>query len=77
MLTCLALCLTGCANKPCPPCRPMMPPAVYLGTVPEPKMRGKSNADLLAWALDLRGALRVANEDKAALREWGNSRGLD
>ena len=53
MLTCLALCLTGCGNKQCPPCRPNLPPAVYLETVPEPRLRGKSNAALAEWAVEL------------------------
>ena len=73
MLMCLALCFSGCADKPCPPCRPAAPPAAYLGTVPEPKMRGRTNNDLLAWALDLRQALRLANSDKAALQEWATA----
>lgn len=74
---CLTMCLAGCGGKDCPPARPMMPPAVLMQSVPEPKLRGKTNADLLAWALDLRAALRLANEDKKALREWAGSRAND
>ncbi len=48
----------------------MTPPAVYLQDVPEPRMRGKTNGDLLAWALELRAAVRLGNADKKALREW-------
>jgi hypothetical protein len=33
-------------------------------------MPGKTVGDLTQWALDLRGALRLANKDKAALRAW-------
>ena len=33
-------------------------------------MRGKNNAALAEWCIELRAALRVANNDKAALREW-------
>ncbi len=62
---------SACSTK-CPPSRPVMPPVVYLQEVPEPKMRGKTNGDLLAWALELREALRLANSDKAALRQWTN-----
>lgn len=47
-----------------------MPPAVYLQDVPEPQMRGKTNGDLAAWAIDLREALRQSNSDKSALRDW-------
>lgn len=60
---------SACSAK-CPPVRPALPPVVYLQAVPEPEMRGKTNGDLLAWALDLRTALRQANSDKAALRDW-------
>ena len=48
----------------------MMPPAVYLQDVEEPVLRGKTNGDLAAWAAELRAALRLANADKKALREW-------
>ena len=30
----------------------------------------ETNGDLAAWAVELRAALRLANEDKKALREW-------
>ena len=55
----------------------MLPPVVLLQEVPEPKMRGKTNADLLNWALELREALRLANSDKAALRKWINQATLE
>ena len=48
----------------------MMPPTVLLQDVLEPQMRGKSNGDLLAWALELREAVRMGNADKRALRDW-------
>ena len=48
----------------------MMPPAVYLQHIDEPALRGKTNGDLAAWAVELRTALRLANADKKALREW-------
>ena len=64
----LCLCLTACAK--CPPARPMLPPTVYLQEVEEPKFVGQSNRHLLAWALEMREALRLANSDKKALREW-------
>ncbi|MDR1921535.1 MAG: hypothetical protein LBS31_07320 [Candidatus Adiutrix sp.] len=48
----------------------MLPPAVYLQSIPEPKLEGKTNGALAAWAIALREALRQANGDKAALKEW-------
>ena len=48
----------------------MLPPAVYLQDVPEPELRGKTNGDLVAWAMELREAVRMGNADKKALREW-------
>ena len=70
-LTLLALTalLSACSNK-CPPARPMTPPVVYLQDVTEPRFSGKTNADLVNWALEVREALRQANSDKAALRQW-------
>ena len=59
----------GCA-KTCPAVRPIRPPIVYLQTIPEPQFKGKTNADLLAYILDLRQALRLANSDKQALQKW-------
>lgn len=66
----LTLFSVGCGKPPCPPPRAMLPPTVYLQDVPEPRMKGRTNGDLLAWALDLRAAVRLANADKKALREW-------
>ena len=48
----------------------MSPPVLLLQQVPEPKMRGKTNGDLLNWAIELREALRLANSDKRALQGW-------
>ncbi len=52
---------------------PMLPPVVYLQEVPEPQLKGRTNKALLDWAVELRQALRLANGDKKALREWVNS----
>jgi len=52
----------------------MMPPAVYLQDVPEPKLQGKTNGDLAEWCIALREALRLANHDKSMLREWSQNR---
>lgn len=48
----------------------MLPPAVYLQDVPEPKLAGKANADLADGYIQMRQALRLSNADKKALREW-------
>ena len=76
-LTALALtaCLSACGGKPCPPARPMLPPAVLMQDVPEPEMRGRTNGDLLAWALELENAVKMGNSDKRALREWAQGVG--
>lgn len=46
------------------------PPVVYMQHIDVPVLQGKTNADLLAWAIDLRSALQQANNDKAAMRKW-------
>ncbi len=61
--------LSACSTK-CPPTRPVSPPLVFLQEVPEPAIKGRSNGHLLTWALELREALRLANSDKKALRDW-------
>ncbi len=48
----------------------MRPPAVYLQEVAEPRLSGRTNGDLAEWVVELRAALRQANADKKALREW-------
>ena len=69
MPLCLILSL-NCSAKPCLPARAVGPPAVYLQSVPEPKLAGETNADLARLVLELRAALRLANSDKAGLRKW-------
>jgi hypothetical protein len=48
----------------------MLPPVVYLQDVAEPRLEGDTNRALAKWAVELRAALRIANADKKALREW-------
>jgi hypothetical protein len=43
---------------------------VYLQDVPVPVLAGKTNNDLLVWAMELRQALMMSNLDKLALRNW-------
>ncbi|UQZ90709.1 hypothetical protein C4J81_16460 [Deltaproteobacteria bacterium Smac51] len=61
--------MSACAAD-CPPARPILPPTVYLQEIPEPQLTGRTNGDLARWALELREALRQANSDKNALRDW-------
>lgn len=68
---CLAPFMSSCAGLA--PCPPNLPPAAYLQEIPEPELKGRSNAALADWALELRKALRLANKDKAALKAWAAS----
>jgi hypothetical protein len=43
---------------------------VYLQPIPEPVLTGQTNADLAAYAVELRYALKLANSDKRALQAW-------
>lgn len=45
--------------------------------IPVPEVKGRTNADILTWALDLRTALYQANSDKAAIRTWLSDQGKD
>ncbi len=69
----LCLCLiplAGCGAGTPPITVRLRPPAALLLNTPEPVMAGNSNGALLEYALDLRTALRTANADKTALRQW-------
>ena len=75
----LFLCLLGCAA--CSTVTPgpvttvrLTPPSALLLETPEPRLAEPTNAGLLDYALDLRAALRKANADKAALREWASAK---
>jgi hypothetical protein len=67
----LSLALGGCA--PAPIAAPCYPPVVYLQEIPEPRLQGQTNKALAAHVLDLREALRLANSDKRALKEWAEN----
>jgi hypothetical protein len=60
----VAAALTGCATQVLNP-----PPGYLLEDCPEPTVSYKTNGDLARAINDLRGALRLCNDDKAALRE--------
>jgi hypothetical protein len=47
---------------------------VWLQDVPEPVLAGRTNKDLVNWAVSLQGALRRSNLDKLHLREWADER---
>jgi len=71
---CLLALLSGCATAP--PVTLIQrekPPAHLLLDCPLPAQEFRTNADLLAHILALRGSLRGCNDDKAALREWAES----
>lgn len=74
---CLILFIAGCGPKPGPPPIVPGPPLVRLQESAEPRLKGRTNAHLADWALELRGALRQANSDKAALRAWLEARPPD
>jgi hypothetical protein len=48
-------------------------PVVYLQEMPEPKLQGQTNKELAAHVLELREALRLANSDKKALKDWAET----
>jgi hypothetical protein len=71
-LASLTLFLTSCAGRS-PDVSPCYPPVVYLQEVPEPLLTGPTNKALAEWTAELRAALKLANSDKAALREWAEN----
>ena len=60
--------LAGCSALPKPGA--ILPPATLLADCPEPPAVFTTNGELADYALELRTALRLCNNDKAALREW-------
>lgn len=62
------LALAGCAQPPV--YIRELPPGVLLEDCEEPALDVSTNAELAQYALRLRTALRVCNNDKQALREW-------
>lgn len=67
LLAAVAL-LSGCASTPVYVRE--VPPAALLEPCEEPASTLETNKDLAEWALALRTALRVCNNDKEALRHW-------
>lgn len=70
MLLSLAACSTPSQLPPTPQAKPS---PEWLEPVPEPKLAGRSNGDLAAWALALREALREANSNLGAVKRWAES----
>jgi hypothetical protein len=74
MVLCLLLCLGGCSAGrelvPAPLVIRERPPALLLKPVPAPRWRGRTNRDLLEYALRLEAALGEANARLAALQSW-------
>ena len=76
-LTCLpglsGCSLIGAERELVPVTIRLKPPAALLSDTPEPVLGEGTNSGLLDYALDLRSALRKANADKKALREWADT----
>ena len=74
LLLCLLLC-TACSTVTPGPVTTvrLTPPSALLRETPEPRLTEATNAGLLDYTLDLRAALRKANADKAALRQWADA----
>lgn len=66
-----ALLLASCATVT-PPTTKLLPPASLLAECPAPRAALSTNGALVDYILALRNALRLCNDDKAALREWAN-----
>lgn len=60
--------LTGCASVPS--VQKLKPPELLLADCQVPTIVANTNGDLARSAQDLRYALVLCNNDKAALREW-------
>lgn len=63
--------LASCATRPVPAPQALPNPVLYEKPidVPQPPA-GLTNESLAAWALDLIGAIGLANADRASLRVW-------
>jgi hypothetical protein len=64
-----ALLMASCAAVT-PTSTKLLPPASLLADCPAPAPTVSTNGELVDYILALRGALRLCNDDKAALREW-------
>jgi hypothetical protein len=64
-----SLFIVNCASKTVD-INSCLPPVVYLQPISEPTLAGPTNKALAEWAIELRAALRLANSDKAQLRDW-------
>ncbi|WP_236615091.1 hypothetical protein [Desulfovibrio sp. X2] len=53
----------------------LTPPPELLRETARPRWTGRTNADLVEYALDLAAALDACNADKAALRSWADGDG--
>lgn len=78
----LSLCLLPCAAcsaRPTivtvPVVERLTPPPELLRETARPRWTGRTNADLVEYALDLAAALDACNADKAALRAWATAGG--
>ena len=51
----------------------VLPPRTLMAEIEEPCMKGNTNFDLAAYAMELAGALKRANASMKALREWADA----
>lgn len=67
------LLVVGCAT-PVPQVVRILPPAELLQDCPVPQVQLRTNGDMANHIMDLRSALKVCNNDKAALRDWAKDK---
>lgn len=65
--------LVGCSVIPTSKVPVELPPTALLQECPIPEATVATNGQLAQWALSLKYALKLCNDDKAALREWADS----
>jgi hypothetical protein len=70
VLLCVSMLVMGCASVPAAPLERELPPAEWLEDCAEPPLDVSTNGGLARAVGDLRGALKLCNQDKKALREW-------
>jgi hypothetical protein len=64
------LVLSGCSTVPRVEVVEVLPPDGLMGPCEVPERELRTNGDLAAHILDLRGALGLCNNQLEALREW-------
>lgn len=66
--------LASCATRPVPAPQALPNPALYERDIEVPQPPANlTNESLAGWALDLIGAIGLANADRASLRVWADT----